>query len=581
MNSRKNKGILGTYRLLLTFSIFLALCVPVIDVHLAFALQRVIDSGVNQNLEEFKIAILICIVNCLASIGVNSLYLHSKNKYILKAVTDYKVNTCMALLKLDYDQFSSKNTGSYISTLTNDMKKLEESYIVSFINVVKNIFQMTIAVLAMLYSNWRLAIVVIVTSILPSALVGIMGGKVSAAQEKVVLSDRSYTTKIKDFLTGFMVIKSFQVESEINKEINKTNRAYSHDLFKLNTINAITEVTSNVTGTLIFIATFGVGIYMVIQGQTTIGGIITITQLLNYITMPLNTIGVDINQVNAGKEIIKKVSEIVPDNHTDDSWKESNDGKEAAFEQNFIYDNVSFCYPTVNEQNEEKQEFSLKGVNLTFEKGKKYAIVGLSGSGKSTLLNLLLRLYDLNESSGSILMDGRNINDISIENLYNLMSVVQQDVFIFDNTIKFNITLNKKFSEDEILRAVEMSNLKAYVETHPSGLDALCGENGINLSGGEKQRIAIARSIIRKTPILLMDEAMSALDQQTTFEIEDVILNIKDLTAVVITHKISKELLYKYNQIIYISNGQIIETGTFDDLIQAKGEFYNLYHLSV
>ena len=215
---------------------------------------------------------------------------------------------------------------------------------------------------------------------------------------------------------------------------------------------------------------------------------------------------------------------------------------------------------------------------MDIQKGEKIAIVGMSGSGKSTLLNLLLRFYDV--TSGYISIDNQDLQDISSESLYNLMTVVQQDVYIFDDTLSANITLNQPFAEDDIKQAVQQSGLENYILENELGLQTLCGENGANLSGGQKQRLSIARALIRKTPILLLDEATSSLDNQVTTEIENSILKIRDLTTLVVTHKLNETLLKKYDRILFMKDGDIVEDGSFDDLIYREGEFYKLFKLS-
>ena len=241
------------------------------------------------------------------------------------------------------------------------------------------------------------------------------------------------------------------------------------------------------------------------------------------------------------------------------------------FNEVITFSNVDFSYP-----NTEGKIFN--HLSLKIQKGEKIAIVGRSGSGKSTLLNLLLRFYEV--TSGHILIDNQDLQDISIESLYNLMTVVQQDVYIFDDTLKANITLNQSFTEYDIKQAVQQSGLESYVLENELGLQVLCGENGSNLSGGQKQRLSIARALIRKTPILLLDEATSSLDNQVTTEIENSILKIQDLTALVVTHKLNELILKKYNRILFMKDGGIVEDGSFDELMDRKGEFYKMFKFS-
>lgn len=236
------------------------------------------------------------------------------------------------------------------------------------------------------------------------------------------------------------------------------------------------------------------------------------------------------------------------------------------------FSNIDFSYPNTEEK-------IFNHLSLKIQKGENIAIVGMSGSGKSTLLNLLLRFYDV--TSGHISIDNQDIQAISAESLYNLMTIVQQDVYIFDDTLRANITLNQSFTDEEIKQAVQQSGLESYVLENESGLQTLCGENGSDLSGGQKQRLSIARALIRKTPILLLDEATSSLDNQVTTEIENSILDIQDLTTLVVTHKLNENILKRYDRILFMKAGVIVEDGSFCDLMDRKGEFYKLFELSV
>ena len=316
---------------------------------------------------------------------------------------------------------------------------------------------------------------------------------------------------------------------------------------------------------IVFLIAFGGGMYLVFNGQTTIGSVTAIVQLVNFVVMPLNEVGMGMSKFREGQTTLDafEVKDVI----------ELKTGKtKEYFDEVISFSNIDFSYPNAEEK-------IFNNLSLKIQKGEKIAIVGMSGSGKSTLLNLLLRFYDV--TSGHISIDNQDIQAISPESLYNLMTVVQQDVYIFDATLSANITLNKSFNEEDIRQAVQQSGLESYVLENESGLQALCGENGSNLSGGQKQRLSIARALIRKTPILLLDEATSSLDNQVTTEIENSILEIQDLTALVVTHKLNETILKKYNRILFMKNGVIVEDGSFNDLMNRRGEFYKLFELSV
>lgn len=210
-------------------------------------------------------------------------------------------------------------------------------------------------------------------------------------------------------------------------------------------------------------------------------------------------------------------------------------------------------------------------------KNKKYAIVGESGSGKSTLVKLLLNYY--NTYSGNIYIDNKDVMNIKEENIFNLISMIQQDVFIFDDTIRNNVTLFKEYSDDEVKCALNKVVLISAIDLLKDNLETNMGENGANFSGGQKQRIALARAIVKKCPIIILDEATASLDNETAYKIEKSLLDIQDLTLVSITHKLIKENLKMYDEIIYIRSGEIIEKGSFDEIMNDKGNFYSLYML--
>ena len=215
---------------------------------------------------------------------------------------------------------------------------------------------------------------------------------------------------------------------------------------------------------------------------------------------------------------------------------------------------------------------------MNIETGKKYVIVGESGGGKSTLLKLLLRYYD--DYEGQMFLDDIEFNKIKPDRWFDITSIIQQNVFIFNGTIKDNIVLYKDYSDEKLNKAIRDSGLEKLIEKLPDGINTLVGEGGNNLSGGEKQRISIARALIRDNSVLALDEATSSLDNNTAYSIENTILNLENVTCFVITHKLIKNLLTKYDQIIVMKNGQVKGIGTFEQLINENEYFNKLYNLS-
>ena len=547
-----------------TFMIFNIL-VPLTNIAFAYSIKIIIDSGMSQNREALTQAILIGAIVIFIYASLNFISLRLRNKLVRQIMSRYKNKVFQSILDRDYRDFSKEKSGKFISVLTENMKKIEQDYLHQYFNISKNLSLMIFSLLAMFIGNWFLTLLVIIASIIPMMISGFIGQKSASLQNSSMIADQKYLAKVKDILAGFLVIKSFNVKEAIGQDYKNESEKLDEIYFIKGKFDVLSNVISQLSGMIVFLVAFGGGMYLVFGGHTTIGSVTAIVQLVNFVVMPLNEIGMGMSKFREGQATLNsfEVKDVI----------ELQTGKTKEYFDDVIsFSNVDFSYPNAEEK-------IFNNLSLQIKKGEKIAIVGMSGSGKSTLLNLLLRFYDV--TSGYISIDNQDLQAISAESLYNLMTIVQQDVYIFDDTLKANITLSQSFTEDDIKKAVQQSGLESYILENELGLQTLCGENGSNLSGGERQRLSIARALIRKTPILLLDEATSSLDNKVTTEIENSILEIQDLTVLVVTHKLNKSMLKKYNRILFMKNGVIVEDGSFDNLMDRKGEFYKLVELSV
>lgn len=560
------------YYLALVFS---GLVYPLINLLLALVLKRLIDAGVAQDIDALKYAIVACLLVCIllaAAVFISEL---TKNKFVNNFSKKYRKHIFDEIITSDLNEFNNNSIGDFLSTMTNTIATIEDKYIKAYFNVISNFALLLFSVVGMFIINWKLSIAVLIISLLPLVLMSLLGGKMQTKQRAVLQQQDDYVSQVKDAFSGFLVIKSFNIEKQISKEFQINNNKRADGELALAEFNNISISISNFSGYLVFLVAYGLGMFLVINGSTSIGGVTAIVQLVNFVVMPMSKLGLEINNKKAGGSAVKTLNQLLAKIHipikNNYPYLELN-----SFATDIKFVKVNFSYP----QPGEKGKRALSNINLQIEKGKKYALVGMSGSGKSTLLKLLMKYYKL-EQNGSISIDNVNINKINLASLYKLINIVQQDVYLFDDTLAYNIKLGESFTDKELNDAINKSGLRKLVDSAPDGIEMNVGEEGKELSGGQKQRVSIARALIRKTPILLMDEATSALDQKNTTEIENAILEVADLTAIVVTHKLNPNLLKRYDAIIFMKEGTITEIGSFVDLMQQKGDLYNLCSLTM
>lgn len=540
--------------------IFGSACMIAVSVILQMLVDIASDGTMHQ-LYEMLIACGIYIV-------VYGMVLYGKkifiNRYIKKAMAQYKSFVFKKILEKNINTFNSEPQSTFISAMTNDMKMIQNGYLLNGIQIILQISLLTGGILAMAYYNIPLLIITLLLCGFQIVISILCSGKLAAYEKKLSDSNAKFVALVKDLLTGFSVIKSFKAENQtqrmfdrMNDHVEETAKQRSETADNIQMISALGE-------TIITLIIFLSGVYFAIQGKITPGVVIGFVQLLNFVTSPISVLSEAVANHKSAKMLIQKMESLISNTEITSEKK-----KLTAFEQEIKYRNVSFRY-------DENSNNIIKNIDLSFQKNKKYAIVGGSGSGKSTLLNLLLGYSKKYE--GEILIDQCELHDVSIDSVYDFISVIQQNVFIFDASIKDNITLFDKFEEAVLDKVIKQAGLDQLIEK--KGWNYACGENGCNLSGGEKQRISIARCLLRNTPIILMDEATSALDFNTSLMIEKEILNLDQSTRIIITHKLQEEILKQYDCIIALNNGRVVEQGTFDELMDHKQYFYSLFMIS-
>lgn len=536
-----------------------------ISIAFAYLLQRLLDVANTGTIDELKRLILFSLIIFAALFLVEMLLKRIKAAFLKKAMLQYKKDAFEMITKKGISSFASETTSSYLSILTNDATYIENNYLVGLIASIAQLTSFFGALALMIYYNWMLTLVVILSCSIPIGLSIIFGKKLQILEKEISKKNENFMGKVKDLLSGFFIIKSFQAENTAIKLFNNENEELeSEKENRKNTEGTINAISSVLSGAL-QIAVFVVGAFLAIKGDITVGVVLAFVQLMNNIMEPIQTLPALFAKRKAASGLIDKM----------EGYARSNEEEVGTLELKNIYDGIKF--EDVSFSYNDDGELALKDINLNFEKGKSYAVVGESGSGKSTILRLIMRGY-LNYT-GDIKLDDKELKDVDSTSLYNLLSIVQQDVFIFNSTIKDNITLYKNFDEDKINKAIELAGLRKLIAN--KGIDFNCGENGVNLSGGERQRISIARSLLKNTEVLLMDEATSALDAETSKAVLDQILSLDELTRIVITHSLKKEELKKFDEIIVMRNGMVQEKGSYEELVEKKDYFYSLCNIGI
>ncbi|AVQ39302.1 ABC transporter ATP-binding protein [Clostridium botulinum] len=549
-------------KLLLLLTIIFSIISSAAMVGLSLFIQTTIDYVTIGNMDGFK-RILIYSVGYGILIGLLYFIYDILSKMFIRNLLKMLRNKVFfGILRRNYKDFNSKNTADYISVLTNDMKLIEENYVVPLLLILQYSVMFGVTVILLLYLSPLVTLGIFISMLLIFIVPSIFGKTLENKQLKLSNRLSFFTSKLKDIFLGYDVIRSYNLRDNITKEFQEENNNLSNAKFTADKIFVINESLSQILGLgTQFVAIF-LSAYLVIKGDLTMGMLIAIVQLSATFVQPVIMIMSNVPKLNSVKPIIKRIDDFSNYEDTDFVGKDK-----PYFNNNLEISNLYFNYGAGRP--------AVDNISLKIDRNKKYAVVGGSGCGKSTLIKLMLGYYS--DFSGDIKFDGNSIKNLDIEQLNKMISIIHQNVYMFDKTIKDNICLYKEFSKEQINNVLNLSGSNKFIEETTNGLNYLVGENGSNLSGGQRQRIAIARALIQQTPILVLDEGTSAIDMQTAYDIESKLLSIENLTLITITHKMSEQLLSLYDEIIYMENGQIVEKGNLKELLDKKDKFFKFY----
>ena len=529
---------------------------------LSLMLERIMAIATSKDLSALYEQGKLFLILFVAGILVYILIIYLKPKYQKKAIIQYKNNIYNYILEKKISDFNKHNTATYISALTNDVHKIEEDFLFSAFDLITHSTLLLCTIVIMLIYSPLLTLAGIVLSLLPFLGALIVGGKLAFHEKEISNQNASFMHFVKDNLIGFSTIKVFKAEGKIKELFVKNNSILENKKASKTKTLALMEMVQTVLSLVSQFGVFFIGAFISIKtGNIAPSVILLFVQLMNYIINPLMQIPTILSKRLACKPLFKKISEIIQ------KEVDNIEGEVIENIKEITVSNLTFMYD---------DKVILDNITHKFEKNKSYAIVGPSGSGKTTLLSLLL-CRD-NSYTGDIYYNNTEVRRISLDSLFEKSSLVEQNVFVFDDSIINNITMYSNVEEELLNEVIIKSGLTDLIKE--KGRDYRCGENGANLSGGEKQRISIARALINKSQLLLLDEATSALDNETSSLIINNLLELNNTTKVMITHRLDEEVLNKFDQIIVMKKGKIVEFGDYYELMNNNSTFKSLVEFS-
>ncbi|EPI57280.1 ABC transporter ATP-binding protein [Gardnerella vaginalis] len=547
----------------LSMIVFIAL--SMIYTAISWILQIIFDYMAGKGTFSLTTILLLVVSFMLVISLIFALKRSAYPRFLEKAMNQYKESVIKKLLQKSYSDFSLANSGTYLSVLTNDCERIQEKYLKKIFDFVQDVLMLVSSLALMIYYSPLLTVIALIISVLPMACSILTANGIATREEQVSKSNESYTALTKDVLNGVSVIKSFKAEQEV---INRYQNQ-SMELEHTKNLREKTMTTVSALGTISSLATqlgvMLVGAWMVNAhiGVITAGMVLAFTNLMNGVLQPIASLPQMLGEMKGAKKLISKMADYMS-NAKEDSGDIIDDSIKSV-----VLRDVSYSY--------DADRKVLKNVNLTLQAGKSYAIVGPSGAGKSSLINLIMGYYK--DYKGSVQLNNHELSNVSKSSLYDKTTLMQQSVFMFDASILDNITLFKPFQDAEMNRVIHLAGLDDLIAA--KGKDYQCGENGSHLSGGEKQRIAIARSLLKKSEILLVDEATSALDNETSANVTQSILDLQGILRLVVTHRLDANSLKQYDEILVMKSGELIERGSFEELMNQKAYFYSLYTVSM
>ena len=474
-----------------------------------------------------------------------------------------------SLIDADLQLIQKKHSGKFISNLTYDVNHITDSLSIGVLNLFKDGVTLIGLMMVMFFQNWKLSLI----SIIMIPIASIVSKGLSKRMKKITIEAQEksgfLTTYLVELFKNYKLIKIFQKEEfEKDRANNKLSELKDKNKKIYVIYTRISPIMETLTGFMIAILIF-YSSKLVARNELDINNFFSFLAAMMLAYQPIRGLS---NLAMVFKQGLSAASRILPIIDKENKIRDHHQAK------NIVLKNAKIEFKDVHFAYEEKEKI-LKNINLIFEGGKMTSLVGHSGSGKSTILNLIPRFYDV--QSGDIIIDGQSIYNAKLNSLRNEISLVSQETTLFDDTIKNNIKYAVDHATDQdVIEAARKSYCEEFINNLPNKYDTIIGENGFRLSGGEKQRISIARAMMKKSPIILLDEATSSLDAETESKIQSALkILTENKTTIVIAHRLSTIL--NSNNIYVIESGKVIDFGKHEELMNKSETYKNFYEKQI
>lgn len=532
----------------------------------AYMVKIVVDNGFK---EGASFSVVLMIAGVIIGIALLNLPIRFLHLYLIRYVVEkvgcrIRSDLYAKLQNMPMLQFQKSRQGEFLTSFVSDTQIFSRG-VLSLADITREFFVITTLFFYAFYRDWKLTMVIVVAIPVFAFILLRVGKGVRFLQGVTQGEISNLMQNISEGLQGQKLIKSFGIQDHVGKRFQKIQTDLFKSTMKMTKIEQMARPLFELVVAFCLAGTSIMAFHRISSGAMSSGDFISFIAAWGLLMEPLRgytQANGELNQSIAAGDRISKILQFDEESDKGKIEKES-------FEQKIEIESVAFSYGDTD---------ILKDFSLKIMKGEKVAIVGMSGSGKSTFINLLLRLYDIER--GGVKIDGVPINQLTLHSLRSLFGLVSQDVFLFNDTVRNNIILDRAYSESKIEEAIRVSHSQNFIDQLPQGLETTIGDRGTRLSGGQAQRLAIARAYLRKNPILLFDEATSALDNKTEEIIQKSLQNfLKNYTVIAVAHRLSS--IQHFDRIVVLKEGVKVEEGSHRELMDMEGEYYKLYKLSL